>query len=334
MAGWWSYSFCYMNEIRQFHALPPGNGIPVFPPVEDTNSKAFVLGKFTPEQDIDLNKEAPSTELAELHTTGDSRYLVQRLKRGTKCDLTGREREIEVQFHCHHRATDRIAYIKETTTCHYLMVVHTPRLCNDPAFQPARQDDARPITCRPVIAPNEIPEWEAASKLLDAAEENPVEEKYPVIDGIHVGGRTLVDRSGKTLQEGRLAEVAGREKVELVASKHAGQVKNLQAQDYEKLHMTPEQLDQLKENLEKLSKGKAWKLEIVTVQGQPTLRGLLDAGDKEEAREGEREEEGGGEGEEQKRGEEGVGRGEELQEPDETPELYDGPETEADGQAE
>src|SRR5271154_2398820 len=35
LSGWWSYSFCYNNEVKQFHQLPPGNGAPPYPPTED-----------------------------------------------------------------------------------------------------------------------------------------------------------------------------------------------------------------------------------------------------------------------------------------------------------
>jgi len=35
--------------------------------------------------------------LSKLETKGSTRYMVQRLSGGTECDLTGRERKIEVQ---------------------------------------------------------------------------------------------------------------------------------------------------------------------------------------------------------------------------------------------
>jgi protein OS-9 len=38
-----------------------------------------------------------STEVARLETKGSTRYMVQRLSGGTECDLTGKERKIEVQ---------------------------------------------------------------------------------------------------------------------------------------------------------------------------------------------------------------------------------------------
>jgi protein OS-9 len=42
-------------------------------------------------------KEMREKGLARLETKGEMRYLVQKLKGGTTCDLTGKERRIEVQ---------------------------------------------------------------------------------------------------------------------------------------------------------------------------------------------------------------------------------------------
>lgn len=122
LSGWWSYSFCYKDEVKQFHQLPPSRGVPIYPPVEDTTVKSYVLGRFS-EKGKKKGKETRKTlgredgtkeevvndevvkeknqgmglELAKLETKGSTRYMVQRLSGGTECDLTGRERKIEVQ---------------------------------------------------------------------------------------------------------------------------------------------------------------------------------------------------------------------------------------------
>jgi protein OS-9 len=117
LSGWWSYSFCYKNEVKQFHQLPPSRGVPIYPPVEDTSVKSFILGRFqgskkedreerktlgveqgSKELDDEGNKkEAKGLDLPRLETKGSSRYMVQRLSAGTECDLTGKDRKIEVQ---------------------------------------------------------------------------------------------------------------------------------------------------------------------------------------------------------------------------------------------
>lgn len=127
LSGWWSYSFCYKDEVKQFHQLPPSRGVPNYPPVEDTSVKSFILGRFPEkEKKAKHQKQAQKTlgnnqgskenmddegnvkkeesklegmglEVSKLETKGNSRYMVQRLTGGTECDLTGKERKIEVQ---------------------------------------------------------------------------------------------------------------------------------------------------------------------------------------------------------------------------------------------
>lgn len=124
LSGWWSYSFCYKDEVKQFHQLPPSRGVPIYPPVEDTSVHSFVLGKFSAgeyskkdkkgegQKTLDgeqssaealddegnvQNEEEKGLELLRLETKGSSRYMVQRLSGGTECDLTGRPRQIDVQ---------------------------------------------------------------------------------------------------------------------------------------------------------------------------------------------------------------------------------------------
>ncbi|KAL2753402.1 hypothetical protein ACRALDRAFT_1082981 [Sodiomyces alcalophilus JCM 7366] len=175
MSGWWSYSFCYNREVVQFHALPMiPNGKP---PVRDPNTMEFVLGRVTkPVSSRRQQQQSPEggqadvgeesiTATTDIQLKGDQRYLVQRLDGGTLCDLTGRDRTIEIQYHCvPGMKSDRIGWIKEVTTCAYLMVVNTPRLCNDAAFLPPKQTSANPINCRLVLDTDD-PGAEAAWRL-------------------------------------------------------------------------------------------------------------------------------------------------------------------------
>jgi protein OS-9 len=48
--------------------------------------------------------------------------------------------------------TDSIFFIKETKTCHYTLVIHTPRLCGEPGFRSPREDvQDTPLRCRKVV---------------------------------------------------------------------------------------------------------------------------------------------------------------------------------------
>jgi protein OS-9 len=118
MSGWWSYSFCYNEGVRQFHPLPPGRGVPYNPPVEDPTVPGFELGMYKSQKEksrrktgdllddgtVDSKadaagqkKDRAETGLAKLETKGEVRYLVQKLNGGSICDLTGKDRKVEVQ---------------------------------------------------------------------------------------------------------------------------------------------------------------------------------------------------------------------------------------------
>ncbi|KFY85902.1 hypothetical protein V500_08050 [Pseudogymnoascus sp. VKM F-4518 (FW-2643)] len=197
-SGWWSYKFCYNDSITQFHAAPPQPGRPQFPPVRDPRTPQFVLGraKKIPGQDskthgkfyddgtnekaeggsdLEIRGSQEDSDYHEddiqgiLQDNGDNRYLAQKMKSGTLCDLTMRPREIEIQYHCGTTGSDRIAWIKEVTTCSYLMVVHTPRLCTDVAFQPQAQTETHEILCKPIIG-----EEGTESSATDSAPQEPV----------------------------------------------------------------------------------------------------------------------------------------------------------------
>ena len=256
-AGWWSYSFCYMNQVRQFHARLPGNGVPAYPPVQDPHTQGYVLGKFRRE-DENKNKDTAAasrkkltTEVAVRESRGDSRYLVQYLEDGTICDLTGRPRRIEVQYHCHPQSADHIGWIKEVTTCSYLMVIHTPRLCNDVAFQPPRQDEAHNVLCREAITPEEIPDWEAAGEALRAEQELLARNgpTYPIVGDIEVGAMKLVGKDGKRLEKGKVA-LGGGEKVEVVARSRGGEYQRVSKDQLKKMKLDPEDVENARRDLD------------------------------------------------------------------------------------
>lgn len=53
--------------------------------------------------------------------------------------------------------TDQIQFLKETSVCQYILVIHTPRLCGEPGFQSARdKTPAAPIHCREMIAEEDM----------------------------------------------------------------------------------------------------------------------------------------------------------------------------------
>jgi len=286
-SGWWSYSFCYRKQIKQFHALAAGRGVPNYPPMEDPSTHSFILGQFPAGashegKEDQGHKQTSGTDIAELHTKGGSRYLVQHLRGGTKCDLTGRDRRVEVQFHCHPQSTDQIGWIKELTTCSYLMVIYTPRLCDDVAFMPPQQDEVHDIECREILMPEDVPEWEAvkewltAHRLQDAAAAAAHSRpEVQIVGGIEVGAQQLVGMEGKQIEKGRVASAGEERVVDVVAKRENGEIKRTSKQVLKKYDLDPERVEEMGRRLEKLAKGKDWSLEVVERDGVIKFQGVV-----------------------------------------------------------
>jgi protein OS-9 len=300
VSGWWSYSFCYNNEIVQFHQLPPQPGKPLIPPVRDPTTKQFVLGKAKAAQqtredewgnEIDVHKGAKHGEppKTELQVKGDTRYLVQRMEGGTTFDLTGKPRRVEVQYHCNPHVTDRIGYIKEVTTCSYLMVVYTPRLCTDAAFMPAKENKANEIVCR-VIVPEDDMEDRTELKILenelDAA--NAKMEKPINIGGVIVGGGKWAAKDGARMpipanfgqeNQGKVIEVIARAK----PMSEGGQVEMASDADLRKLDLDPATVDELRKEVQKMAREKGWEIKVVDEPGEiRTILWVVDGEDEDE----------------------------------------------------
>jgi protein OS-9 len=346
LSGWWSYSFCYKNEVKQFHQLPPSRGVPIYPPVEDTSVHSFVLGRFSNKEEkkkkdatrktlgteagsresLDDEGNAPdeeekALEIPRLESKGSSRYMVQRLTDGTECDLTGKPRKIDVQvrcpgnipptlltqakFHCNPQSADRIAMIKETSTCSYLMVIDTPRLCHDVAFLPPQKNLAHPITCQAVIPAADAEEWEAATleakvreteRLLalteseDNANTNPLRDiadglegstkRGPIVGDIEVGAQSLVGSEGKVIEK---SVVVGGGKETYIGTVAASDGTQMSKEEMKKLNIPdPKDVEKLKGNLRKLAGKKGWKLDLVDTPRGREFRGIIEAEDADE----------------------------------------------------
>ncbi|KAF9453222.1 hypothetical protein P691DRAFT_781706 [Macrolepiota fuliginosa MF-IS2] len=156
--GWFTYSYCHNHEIRQFKELVPQTPrlAGSYVPEEDPEWESYTLGRAptqpAPGADLTVAEQNAHATNLELAKNAGSRYLVQRWSDGTLCDKTGKNREVEVQFHCSMTMTDSILFVKETKTCSYILVINTPRLCGEPGFK-SRRDAAEEaeIRCREVV---------------------------------------------------------------------------------------------------------------------------------------------------------------------------------------
>lgn len=316
VSGWWSYSFCYGQDVVQFHAMPNRGG----PPVRDPHSQEYVLGRVKsakssssprrsrggkaaapPPADGQPKEASPAPPNTELQVKGDQRYLVQRLEDGTVCDLTNRPRTIEIQYHCSPGASqDRIGWIKEVTTCAYLMLVNTPRLCSDVAFLPPQETRADTISCRAIVLESEQAAWHAQKTLeAEAAmvghqprQQKEMPHKGPVtVGGVVVGGRQMLGSGEDGKEPAVLAAPKSYEGdgtfVEVVAfgggkgDKESFEV--LSDEELEQLALSPEVVEELKRKLQEVAGDKGWKLEVVDEPGQiREIRGVIDDEDNDQ----------------------------------------------------
>lgn len=201
------------------------------------------------------------------------------------------------------------------------MVIYTPRLCNDVAFLPPRNNHAHPITCQEVLRPDEVELWKArkaheaeGSSLRNSESEATAAGgdenqhgnllRLPVlVGGIEVGGKKHVGGDGRRIDtggDGGSARDAGgggspggsgtasgeEGQVEVVAAsrgkaKGGKVVQGLSDEELRRLNLDPKTVEALKKELQDLAGDKGWKLEIVNEDGA-----IGRGGDRGDGREG------------------------------------------------
>lgn len=106
--SWWTYEFCFGASVKQFH--------------QDHGSmqrtQEYVLGLF-------------DKSVSTLTVEQDTNLATQRYVGGTKCDLTGEPRLVDVRFVCNERSdgTTFLGELQEPSTCKYLLTIVTPLAC-------------------------------------------------------------------------------------------------------------------------------------------------------------------------------------------------------------
>jgi protein OS-9 len=191
--------------------------------------------------------------------------------------------------------------IKETSTCSYLMIVDTPRLCHDVAFLPPQENLAHPITCQPVIPESHVDDWttakieaklKVAERLIaehDDANSNPLREvteglegstkRGPIIGGIEVGAHALVGSEGKVIEK---SVVAGGGKETYVGTVASSDGRQMTKEEMKKLNIAdPKDVEKVKNNLKKLAGRKGWKLDLVDTPRGREFRGIIEAEDQD-----------------------------------------------------
>lgn len=177
------------------------------------------------------------------------------------------------------------------------MVIQTPRLCNDVAFQPAQKDEPNEITCRPVLKPEEVDEYEQELAILqegirlademiqqEQEQEVEVEDHMPqlgrprVVGGIEVGAHVLVPHEMK-LEKSAIVG-GGKEKfVDTIANSEG---RMMTKTELEKLGLgRAKGVDELTKRLEEQAAGRQWKLIAVDTPAGREYRGIIGEDDEQ-----------------------------------------------------
>lgn len=173
------------------------------------------------------------------------------------------------------------------------MVIYTPRLCNDVAFLPPRENKAAPITCDEVLAStSDIPEWrerkrkEKERKLVAASSSG-----RPVVGGIEVGGMKLVGKEGQRIETPPVTAFTmpgeGVLKAETLAqqesSEKGGKMTRVNDEELKKMGLDPGVVEGARRELAEVAGGKGWKLEVFDVgEGARELRGVVEGDDDDD----------------------------------------------------
>jgi Glucosidase II beta subunit-like protein len=167
--GWWTYEYCHLKGIRQFHmessqitsitSEKDKNGKPVQKKSTRTENKItveFSLGKLSPKIKNTRKKLKQAAQVTK-RTTVLETYASLPYADGTECDLTGLFRSTQVRFFCDDSGHDRITSVVETATCEYVMNIGTARVCNHADFLPD-PPRVQVLTCRPIENPQLLTE--------------------------------------------------------------------------------------------------------------------------------------------------------------------------------
>lgn len=189
---------------------------------------------------------------------------------------------------------DRITLIKEVATCQYLMVISTPRLCNDVAFLPPEKTKPHVIGCTPVMAATAIPSYLAAQEtkaiekdesleaelvmVIDQIEANiPPKKKTQYVGDIEIGAHAVIPKGKKIAKS--VAVGGGKETLLATIAKSDGFVASEKDLHAKGIKVTKKEVESVKKEVEKVADGKHWRLDVVETPRGKELRGVIEAED-------------------------------------------------------
>jgi protein OS-9 len=185
------------------------------------------------------------------------------------------------------------------------MVISTPRLCHDVAFLPPEKTKPHAIACTPVVAATAMPSYLAAqeTKAAEADAEldaelievlNQIDTGLPVkkpqrVGDIEIGAHVLIPK-GKKIEKSAVVG-GGKETLIATIAKSDGFV----ASDMEMRKVgikNGNEVDVVKKEVERVARGKGWRLDVVETPRGKELRGVIEADDDKKAKEKPKEHDG------------------------------------------
>lgn len=176
------------------------------------------------------------------------------------------------------------------------MVISTPRLCNDIAFQPPKASKPHAIACTPVLPQASIPAYladkEATDIQIEANLDIFLEEeirahladgvplpKVPIVIGdIEVGGHAIVP-PGKKIEK---SVVVGGGKETLIATIAKSDGYLASDADMKRVGIrTHREVEAVKKEVERVAGGKPWRLDVVETPRGKELRGVIEDDNEE-----------------------------------------------------
>lgn len=159
---WWTYQLCHRKHVRQYHdaqVFDPNTGI-----TSQQLEVEYTLGRYDVETSDgvgptdEIRYVVNVTELdnpGKVANRGNGAYFYQEYTNGQICsgddpdvkDKGGTPRSVTVRYYC--GPTFAISNVNEDSTCHYIMDVTLPDLCENPLFKkPAEKKQI--IKCLPM----------------------------------------------------------------------------------------------------------------------------------------------------------------------------------------
>jgi hypothetical protein len=146
--SWWTYKFCFMTGVTQYHKETFYDDKTRALTEEYTTGRndgtEFSLGRHDGRlyRGFQLHPRTPTSEP----------YLSQNYTSGTLCDVGSQEqRKTEVRYFCSPDSEATVVKsIQEVSTCSYVMQISTRLLCDHESFQGPGETQVKEIVCEAV----------------------------------------------------------------------------------------------------------------------------------------------------------------------------------------